>query len=336
MTPDHDKPLTPAQARQKLQEGLENYLAGNGTGSVVFRLKRTKKASETYPLKLTQLQRETLLRLTQLSRNLKNKIKQAAVGTQVVPVTWNELHKLNDQTGEAAGIARNVDKKRLIAVMDRVIKFFEEEHAEIFDFQATAHRRRRPAMTDLLYQFKITLVGSNPPIWRRIQVTDGTLDDLHEHIQSSMGRTNSHLHDFRIGEQRYGDPMLMEEDMVALNYMDSTCTNISEITPKSGERLRFRYEYDFGDGWEHEILFEGCPEKEPGQKYPLCLEGALACPPDDVGGISGYYRFLQARANPAHESHAEYIRWGGKFDPNTFDAKQATQSMIKGLPNWRV
>ena len=118
--------------------------------------------------------------------------------------------------------------------------------------------------------------------------------------------------------------------------MDSTCTNISEITPKSGERLRFRYEYDFGDGWEHEILFEGCPEKEPGQKYPLCLEGALACPPDDVGGISGYYRFLQARANPAHESHAEYIRWGGKFDPNTFDAKQATQSMIKGLPNWRV
>src|ERR1700681_4131032 len=175
MTPDDDKPLTPAQARQKLQKGLSDYLAGNDPGPIVFRLKRTKKASETYPLKLTQQQRETLLRFTQLSRNLKNKIKQAGEGTQIVPVTWNELHKLNDETGQALVYARNADRKRLMAVMDRVVKFFEEEHAEVFGLDASQTRKRRPANTDLLFQFKITLLDFTPAIWRRIQVPDCTL-----------------------------------------------------------------------------------------------------------------------------------------------------------------
>lgn len=134
MTHD-DNPLTPAQARQKLQQGLSDYLAGKGPEAIVFRLKRTKKASYTYPLKLTQQQRETLLQFTQLSRNLKKKVGQAEEGTQVVPVTWNELHKFNDETGEAIGAARNADKKRLLAVMDRVVKFFGEEHAEVFDLE---------------------------------------------------------------------------------------------------------------------------------------------------------------------------------------------------------
>jgi len=134
MTSDDDKPLTPAQARQKLRKGLKDYLAGNDMGPVVFRLKRTKKASETYPLKLTHLQRETLLRCTQLSRNLKKKIKHAGDGTQVVPVTWNELDQLNDKTGDAAVHARNADVKRLMAVQVRVGKFFEQEYAEVFGF----------------------------------------------------------------------------------------------------------------------------------------------------------------------------------------------------------
>jgi hypothetical protein len=132
MAHDDDKPLTPAQARQKLQKGLENYLAGNAPETIVFRLKRTKKANHTYPLKLTQQQRETLLECTQLSRNLKKKIEQAGDGTQIVPVTWNELHKLNDETGQVAYYARSPHKKRLMAVMSRVVKFFEEEHAEVF------------------------------------------------------------------------------------------------------------------------------------------------------------------------------------------------------------
>jgi hypothetical protein len=73
-----------------------------------------------------------------------------------------------------------------------------------------------------------------------------------------MGWTNSHLHHFRIGEQLYGDPMLMQENFADMNYEDSTSTKIKGILPKSGARFRFEYEYDFGDCWRHEILFESC------------------------------------------------------------------------------
>jgi hypothetical protein len=172
MASDDDKPLTPAQARQKLQKGLIDYLAGNDPGPIVFRLKRTKKASETYPLKLTLQQRETLLKFTELSRNLKKKIEQAGDGTQIVPVTWNELHKLNDETGQAAVYAPSADKRRLMAVQGRLVKFFEEEDAEVFGLAAPKTRKRRPAKSDLLFQFKITLLDIKPAIWRRIQVSD--------------------------------------------------------------------------------------------------------------------------------------------------------------------
>lgn len=162
-----------------------------------------------------------------------------------------------------------------------------------------------------IYQFKITLLGSQPPIWRRIQVTDCTLDKLHEHIQTAMGWTNSHLHHFRIGEQLYGDPMLMEESMEEMNYKDSTRNRISKILPKSGKRFGFTYEYDFGDGWEHEVLFEGCPKKDPDQKNPLSLEGERAYPPEDCGGIGGFYEFLEALADPKHEEHDNMLEWIG-------------------------
>ncbi len=129
---DNDKPLTPAQAREKLQKGLEDYLAGKATGPIVFRLKRTKKASHTYPLKLTQLQRNTLLEQTHLSGKLKKKVEQAGEGTQIVPVTWNELSKLNEVCGQNAAHVSCPHRRRLMAVMSRVVNFFEEEHAELF------------------------------------------------------------------------------------------------------------------------------------------------------------------------------------------------------------
>lgn len=131
MTPD-DKSQTPAQAREKLQKGLEDYLAGKSTGPIVFRLKRTKKASHTYPLKLTQLQRKTLLEQTHLSGKLKKKVEQAGEGTQIVPITWNELSKLNEVCGQTAFHVSTPHRRRLMAIMSRVVNFFEEEHAELF------------------------------------------------------------------------------------------------------------------------------------------------------------------------------------------------------------
>src|SRR5579871_6742859 len=172
MTSDDDRPLTPQEARRKLQKGLRDYLAGSDTGPIVFRLKRTKKAGETYPLKLTQLQRETLLQFTPINRTLKRKIKEAGEGTQIVGVTWKELHMLNDATGEAAVYAPSVHEKRLMAVQARVVKFFEEEHAEVLGWMSPQTRRPRLTKSEDRYQFRITLLETSPPIWRRIQVGD--------------------------------------------------------------------------------------------------------------------------------------------------------------------
>ncbi len=323
---DDDKPLTPAEARQKLQKGLADYLAGKGSEAIVFRLKRTKKANETYPLKLTQQQRETLLEFTQLSRNLKKKIEQAGEGTQIVPVTWNELHKLNDETGQAAVYARNADKKRLMAVMSRVIKFFEEEHAEVFDLEA-----QKPAKTDLLFQFKITLLDIQPAIWRRIQVPDCTLTDFHEYIQAAFGWENYHLHQFEIDGVQYSQPAPDGDDF-DMDFEDETDVLLSKLLPKSAKRCRWVYEYDFGDGWRHEVLFEGFPPIDSKGKYPLCLEGERACPPEDCGGPPGYADYLDAVADPEHEQHDEMLEWRGPFDPEAFDAKKATKEMRKVKP----
>jgi len=198
----------------------------------------------------------------------------------------------------------------------------------------TTTKKLKPA--DAVYQFKITLLGAKPPIWRRIQVKDCTLDKLHEHIQTAMGWSNSHLHRFQIGEKRFADPMLMEEDMEEFGYKDSTTTKISEILPKTHKRFSFVYDYDFGDSWEHEVLFEGVVQPDSKVKYPLCLEGARACPPEDCGGVWSYADFLEAIHNKKHERHKELLEWiGGRFDSEDFDPTAATKAMVKGLPDWR-
>jgi hypothetical protein len=148
-----------------------------------------------------------------------------------------------------------------------------------------------------------------------------------------MGWRNSHLHHFRVGERLCGDPLLMAENFEDVEYKDSTTAKVSDILPKSGKRFRFGYEYDFGAGWRHEVLFEGCVRAETGRRYPVCLEGPRACPPEDVGGTWGYEEFLEAVADPGHEQHVEFLTWaGGSFDAEAFDPAVATRRMRRGLP----
>jgi hypothetical protein len=187
--------------------------------------------------------------------------------------------------------------------------------------------------TDRAYQLKITLRDIQPPVWRRIRVPDGTLDELHDHIQTAMGWTNSHLHHFRRGEQFYGDPELMRENFADLDYKDSTATRLSDLVPAGGKKFRFAYEYDFGDSWWHDIQVE---KVEAGGATAECLAGARACPPEDCGGPWGYADVLDALADPGHERHEELREWLGEpFDPEAFDPAEATRRMRRGLPNWR-
>ncbi|MDZ7616800.1 MAG: plasmid pRiA4b ORF-3 family protein, partial [Patescibacteria group bacterium] len=117
--------------------------------------------------------------------------------------------------------------------------------------------------------------------------------------------------------------------------VDSLDTRVSHIVPKDGKPFRFDYEYDFGDRWQHEILFEGCLRAGKGVRYPLCVEGERACPPEDVGGICGYAEHLAILSNPDHKEWEETSDWRGPYRPEHFNAIAATKAMRRGLPNWR-
>lgn len=278
-----------------------------------------------FPVKLTQSQRKVV---AEIAPELADRLKLDECNQRTIQFTLAEL--------------KAIKEKAAAAVPHTSMGMVRNSLRHIIDLTAQALDRSQgigaiPA-SERLYQFKITLLDSRPLIWRRIQVKDGILDKLHEHIQTAMGWTNSHLHHFWIDSQLYGDnPMLLRDNFEEMAYKDSTSTKLSDILPKSGKRFSFEYEYDFGDGWRHEILYEGCLWAERGGRYPLCVEGERACPPEDVGGVWGYQEFLEAMADPDHEQHEDFSEWiGGRFDPEAFDTAKATKRMRRGLPNWRL
>ena len=146
---------------------------------------------------------------------------------------------------------------------------------------AKSRAAKKPSGT--IYQFKITLLDTKPKIWRRIQIPDCKINTLHYHIQAAMGWTNSHLHHFDIKGERHGIPEHLDYDGDG-SIIDSKKIMLSQIVPHDVKKIAFRYTYDFGDNWEHEVLFEGILKPVPGKKYPLCLEGERAGPPENCGG----------------------------------------------------
>lgn len=177
-----------------------------------------------------------------------------------------------------------------------------------------------------VYQFKITLEGISPPIWRRIQVLDRySFWDLHVAIQDAMGWEDYHLHQFNAVNPKTGN-----KERIGIpehGYEESTFGDEKTL---AGWKLKIKdyfsethpsmeYEYDFGDDWVHIIKFEGEVEKEEKVQYPRCIEGKRACPPEDVGGAWGYAEYLKILSNPNHEEYKNTLEWRGPFDPEAFD-----------------
>jgi len=168
---------------------------------------------------------------------------------------------------------------------------------------------------------KITLRHVKPPIWRRILVPRSmTLGDLHVAIQVAMGWENGHLHAFDVGGQQYGEPGSL--DHVA---------NENRLTLGALVKLginRFRYTYDFGDDWEHEILIEKAPPANSAKAFPACVAGKRNCPPEDCGGPWGYMDLLDVLANPNHPNYNEQREWiGGDLDPEAFSVDAADAAL---------
>jgi Plasmid pRiA4b ORF-3-like protein len=176
-----------------------------------------------------------------------------------------------------------------------------------------------------LYQLKITLKGSKPSIWRRVLVPGNMrLSRLHDVIQIAMGWTDSHLHQFIVGTRSactyFGvpDPEATYVGDKTLNERRYAVADLAPIPKK-----KFIYEYDFGDGWEHEVIAEKILPRDPVFKCPVCLAGANACPPEDCGGIYGYYNKLDILADPKHPEHEDIKEWiGEEFDSTRFDLSE--------------
>jgi hypothetical protein len=202
-------------------------------------------------------------------------------------------------------------------------------------------------------RLRILLAGIDPLVWRQVDVPVSlTLHDLHGVIQASMGWLDCHLHEFRVDGQPYGDPEVDEDrlfgtpaqvrrelrthglDKQAIDEMlergelllDESTVELGDLT--SGRFVSFEYEYDFGDGWRHVIIVEDVGPAERGVRYPRCVAGSRACPPEDVGGLPGYAQMLEALADESHEDHQHYLDWlGGKWDAERFDLAGANDAL---------
>ena len=212
-----------------------------------------------------------------------------------------------------------------------------------------------------IYQIRITLKDTKPPIWRRVAVgSEITLGQLHDVIQIVMGWTDSHLHQFSlrnkalkpspdeiarwvrentmderfldsIGGQRFfvpkvtpwGEPTDMEGE-------DEAAIILGEVCPKVKNKII--YEYDFGDDWEHVVEVQKITEPEPGVEYPVCLAGKKACPSEDCGGVWGYSEMLEAITDSDNDQHEDMLEWvGDGFDPDAFDLEEVNMT----LTDWR-
>jgi Plasmid pRiA4b ORF-3-like protein len=184
----------------------------------------------------------------------------------------------------------------------------------------------KPA-SHMVYQLKVTLQDSKPPIWRRIQVSaDITLSKLHHIVQTVMGWSDSHLHQFIVGDTFYGIPD--PDSFMDMDTKYESRAKLNQIAP--AEKSKFVYEYDFGDSWEHLILVEKILPAEEGAQYPVCLTGKRACPPEDVGGVWGYDEFLAAIRDADHPDHEEMLEWAdGDFDPEAFDLEAVNKALKK-------
>jgi hypothetical protein len=188
-------------------------------------------------------------------------------------------------------------------------------------------RSRKVWLPQDIYQIKVTLLGTRPPIWRRLLVPAGlTLEVLHDVLQVAMGWDDSHLHEFRIGQERFGKSDRRDRLLGGDPIGNERKTHLYRVLGKVGAKAV--YSYDFGDSWEHAVVVEKVLPPEPALSYPLCVGGKLHGPPDDCGGIPGYYNLVEAIGDPTHPEHEELLNWvGGEFDPEAFSVKDVNQRL---------
>jgi hypothetical protein len=177
-----------------------------------------------------------------------------------------------------------------------------------------------------VYRLKITLIGIEPPIWRMLQVPGSIkLCCLHSALQVVMGWKENHLHEFEKDGKRWGIVQLYQDEEVDVAG-DGDAT-IAEVLKSEGDSMI--YVYDFGDHWRHQVVLEKSFPAENAADRPICLGGERRCPPEDVGGVSGYEEFLEVIVDPTHEKYEHYVGWAGGHFMDEFDLMTANKRLAR-------
>lgn len=182
-------------------------------------------------------------------------------------------------------------------------------------------RGARARAGNRILQVKVALQEVRPQVWRRLLVPERmTLGTLSKTILKAMGWEDYHLHDFEIDGISYGVP----DEEYPSDIRNERGRKLSDFDLAEGSS--FRYRYDFGDNWCHRVVVEKMLDPQPGAKYPICVAGARACPPEDVGGTGGYAEFRRVLRNPRHRDHAHFREWSRRdrrdFDPEAFEVEE--------------
>jgi Plasmid pRiA4b ORF-3-like protein len=181
-----------------------------------------------------------------------------------------------------------------------------------------------------ILELDITLKDSKPKIWRRVLVPDHlNFYELHYVIQFAMGWTNSHLHQFVVGRHDRCISVPFDGDF-GEEAEDGKKVLINKILKAPKDKIK--YEYDFGDGWEHLVEVKKVHEPQVGMYYPVVIDGAMACPPEDCGGIWGYAALVETMKNKKSDRYEEMLEWLGEdFDPEEFDKEDINDEYFKNF-----
>lgn len=228
-----------------------------------------------------------------------------------------------------AGLTGEFDPEHLAHLTASIRKSGHPQADLAIEFYQRAQRDDAPAAEPIGtagYQLKITLRDVRPPVWRRVVVPDLTLGALHEVVQRAMGWDDYHMHVFEARGVYYGrrDP--------ELGHREESKARLSQVLKRAGDKIR--YEYDFGDSWEHDIVLEKLVAPVA---RATCTAGRRSCPPEDCGGAWGYEELIGIMADASHERHEETSEWlaetqGGSFDPEFFDVAAADRAVSRVRP----
>jgi len=189
-------------------------------------------------------------------------------------------------------------------------------------------KTKHPKIQDRIYQIKVGLLEVSPLVWRRFLIPSRvSLHRLHLVLQDVIGWQNYHLYRFQIGSNEYGVPDL-DKDFSESDFKDSKRAKLGKLV--KGKNEIFIYQYDFGDGWEHQLLIEDIFIRDLEKQYPICLEGENSGPPEDSGGPHGYAEMMEITRNPTHPEYQDVKIWLGKgFNPRKFDLKSVNKRLSR-------